>query len=66
MIPSWASPDDDVFVCPHWNSTCRDMDPEHSRYFDHREPPLCHNRHVMDVKVRLRDWRVGVGWPRRP
>ncbi len=57
-------PADDGFVCAHWQATCRDQSPQPSPYYDHREPPLCRNRHVMDVQVTLRDWRVGVGWPR--
>lgn len=64
MTSAYLPPEATVVVCPHWQTDCRDEEPVGYAYWDSREPPLCHNRHVMDVRVKLRDWRIGVGWPR--
>lgn len=63
-MPPPFDPNPTVYCCPHWQTTCRDQTPPEFPYWDRLEPPLCHNRHVMDVPVKLREWEAGTGWPR--
>lgn len=64
MTHAYLPPEANVVVCAHWQTDCRDQSPVGYAYWNQLEPPLCHNRHVMDVQVSLRAWRAGTGWPR--